>query len=81
MDDLLKEVRKKHNNRYVKQRFGMDGDEKTIPSYFTGWAEITAFVSAAMTGKRGISRIKDPERQKQAIELAEKLSELYFEYT
>ena len=84
--DILAQVRTEHNARYMELKFGKYySDIEQVPSYFSGWKEISAFVNAAFKlkyeGRTYVrcSRIKE-EDYEDAIALAKKLSDLYFEY-
>jgi hypothetical protein len=59
---------------------GLDIDEHRRPSCITGWNVVTGFVSRCMGARLQLATSGDEEFDEKAIELARKLSDLYFEY-
>ena len=72
--DPLKEVRERHNRKFNTLLFG--GDHHGLPSYFSGWGDISHLVSKAF-GVKNVSRI---ENAKEAEEMAEELSIIFFKH-
>lgn len=75
-NDILKEVRERHNQRCAK-----DPTLKGL-SYFSGWSQISTLTSRCFANSgRSMQALKGTTDEKKAVEFAQKVSDLFFEYT
>ena len=74
--DLLNDIREKHYERLDLYDNGTINTANV--SYLNGWNAITAFVSKSIGPAKYI--VGNSEREEIAVELAQKLSDLFFEY-
>lgn len=78
--DAYRKIRLKHLNRYFEQRANLydNGVINVSNKYYAiGWIAITAFVSKTLGPTKYIVL---GDKEELAIELAQKLSDLFFEY-
>lgn len=76
---FLSRIRINHGERYMKERFGNDGKKHRITPYFNGWSQISQLVAKAYNVP-SVSSIRGTSYESKALEFAQKLSDLYFEY-
>ena len=74
-NDLLSEVRDRHNKRFCNNP-ALKG-----LAYFDGWSQIATLTNRCfMRGGKGYSSLSK-EDQERAVEFAQKVSDLFYEYT
>ena len=73
--DVLSDVRRSHNKRFCKNPYlkGL--------AYFDGWSQISTLTNRCFVrGERSLASLDDEDR-KRAVEFAQKVSDLFYEYT